>query len=164
MMEDVRYQPGEAVRWLQIGAEDRRKSAQRQGGSVWRREGERSIGKDLRQIAGVLTELGRSAMAEVAHRQATAAEYVLHEKDFEAVENGKVRSVRYDSILSIRVKGDKTSLIFEQGSLVIRPHAHVVAGRTKVPVGWRRNGMEVPYELLIDEISARCGRPVEYET
>jgi hypothetical protein len=162
-MEDVRYQPGEAVRWLQIGAADRRKQAQRQGQSVWRREGERSLGKDLKQIAGVLTELGRSALADVAHRQALAAEYVLHDKEFESVENGRVKTVRYDSILSIKVRGDKASLIFEQGSLVIHPHAYVVAGRTKVPVGWQRNGMEVPYELLIDELSARCGRPVEYE-
>jgi len=163
-MEDVRYQPGEAVRWLQIGAADKRKQAQRHGQSVWRREGERSIGKDLMQMAGVLTELGRSAMAEVAHRQALAAEYVLHDKEFEAVENGKVRTVRYDAILSIKVRGDKTSLIFELGSMTIKPHAFVVAGRTKVPVGWKRNGMEVPYELLIDELSARCGRPVEYES
>jgi len=162
-MDDVRYQPGEAVRWLQVGAEDRRRQAQRQGGSVWRREGERSIGKDIKQIAGALTELGRSALAEVAHRQATAAEYVLHDKEFESVEGGKVRTVRYDAILGIRVKGDKTSLIFEQGSMVIRPHAYVVAGRTKVPVGWRRNGLEVPYELLIDELAARSGRSIEYE-
>jgi len=39
----------------------------------------------------------------------------------------------------------------------------VVAGRTKVPVGWRRNGLEVPYELLIDELAARSGRSIEYE-
>lgn len=163
-MEDVRYQPGEAVRWLQVGAADRRRQAQRQGTSVWRREGERSFGRDLKEIAGALTELGRSAMAEIAHRQALAAEYVLHKEEFEAVESGKVRTVRYDSILGIRVKGDRASLIFEQGSLVIKPHAYVVAGRTKVPVGWRRNGLEVPYELLIDELAARCGREIVQES
>lgn len=159
-MEEVRYKPGEAIRWLQTGAHDIRKSARRQGKSVMRREGERSIGRDLREIAGALTDLGKSAMAELAHRQAEASEYVLHDDRFEVVAGGRIRTVAYREILEIRVRGDKATLAMDQGSLSIKPHAHVVSGRLKVPVGWTRNGIEVPFELLIDELSARCGLTV----
>lgn len=162
-MEEVRYKPGEAIRWLQTAAQDIRQAARRQGKSVVRREGERSLGRDLREIAGVLTDLGKSAMAELAHRQAEASEYVLHDTKFEIVAGGRIRTIPYSDVEAIKIRGDKAVLVMDQGSISIKPHAHVVAGRLKVPVGWTRNGIEVPFELLIDELSARCGKTVVRE-
>ena len=45
-------------------------------------------------------------------------------------------------------------LVLDRGTLQIKPYAYVVAGKLKVPIGWARNGIEVPYELLIEELSS----------
>ncbi|HZH98541.1 MAG TPA: hypothetical protein VEX38_06180, partial [Fimbriimonadaceae bacterium] len=148
-MDAVRYKPGEAFRWLEIGAEDIRKNAQRKGQSLVRREGERNIGRDVRQAAGALMDMGKSALADLMHKQALANEYILLDDRLEIVNSGRVRGVPYDDVQAIRQRGDRYSLILDQGSIPIKPTAHIVSGKIKVPVGWSRNGMEVPFEVLI---------------
>lgn len=160
-MEDVRYKPGEAIRWLQTGAHEIRQSAKRHGKSFTRREGARSIGRDLRDMAGALTDLGKSALAELAHRQAEANEYVLHDDQVEIVSGGRIRALLYADVKAIKLSSEKATLILDQGSVTIKPHAYIVAGPLKVPVGWTRNDIEVPYELLLDELAARCGTTIE---
>jgi hypothetical protein len=160
-VELIRYKPGEAIRWLELGAQDLRKSAQRKGKSLVRREGERSIGKDVRQVAGALMGMGKGALADILHHQAQASEYILHDSYFEIVTPNRIRSFKYDSVASIKRKGDKATVVLDQGSVTIRPHAFILSGRVKVPVGWSRNGMEVPYEVLIDELAGRCDVDIE---
>jgi hypothetical protein len=160
-METIRYRPGEAIRWLEIGAEDIRKSAKRQGQSLVRREGERSIGRDLRDAAGAIFDLGKSALADLVHRQAQAVEVVFEPESFVVGNSTSSKTVRYGDVKELKLRGDRLSLILGQGSVTIKPYAYIVSGRVKVPVGWSRNGLEVPYELLIDELSARCGLLVQ---
>jgi hypothetical protein len=162
-VEPIRYRPGEAIRWLQTGADDIRRSAGRKGKSIVRREGHRTIGKDIKQAAGALLDLGKSALADLAHSQAMASEYVLHDTSFEVVKAGSVRSYDYGSVTHIDQKADRLILALGQGSVTIKPHAYIVAGRIKVPVGWVRNGLEVPYEVLLDELAARCGVEISFE-
>src|SRR5947209_1476791 len=100
-MELIRYKPGEALRWLEMGAEGFRKGAQRKGKSVVRREGERSIGKDVRDVAGVLMGMGKGALADLLHRQAEASEYVLSETDLEIITPGRIRRIPYVQVRSI---------------------------------------------------------------
>lgn len=159
----MRYRPGEAIRWLSAGAEASRKSAQKQGKSLIKREGQRTIGKDVGQAAGALLDAGRGAIADLLHRQAEASEYLLHDEYFEVVKAGTPKRYDYADVKSIRLEGDRATLILTRGSLTISPYAHIVSGRIKAPIGWVRNGMEVPYELLVDEIAARCGIEVEEE-
>jgi len=161
-VELIRYRPGEALRWLETGAQDLKKNAQRQGKSVVRREGERNIGKDVRQFAGALVDMGKGALADLRHAQAKATEYILHENRFEVVSPNHIRSVDYSQVASIKVKGDRATVVLDQRHITIKPHAYILAGRVKVPIGWSRNGLEVPYELLLDELSARCNLDVEY--
>jgi hypothetical protein len=160
-VELIRYKPGEAIRWLQIGAEDFKKDAQRKGKSVIRREGERTIQRDVKEVAGAIWGMGKGALTDLIHRQAEATEYILHEEMFELVSPGQIRSIKYSVVKAIRVKGDKVTVILDRGSLTIKPHAYILSGRIKVPVGWSRNGMEVPFEVLIDELSGRCDVDIE---
>ncbi len=161
-MELIRYKPGEAIRWLETGAQDTMKNAKRKGRSVVRREGERTIGRDLKEVAGAMMEFGKSAMADFIHKHAEATEYVLFDDHFESRSGGRIKSTPYDDVQHIYYRqNDKVTLELEQGAVVIKPVAHLVSGRIKVPVGWQRNGIEVPYELLVDELSARCGVEVE---
>lgn len=160
-MEPIRYRPGEALRWLDVGAKDMRKSAARKGRGIVRREGHRTIGKDIKEAAGALFDMGKSALADLAHRQAMASEYILEDEVFEVSRGGSSKQYRYEEIESIERKGDRVILALDQGSLTIKPHAYIVSGRIKVPVGWVRNGLEVPYEILLDELAARCGKELK---
>lgn len=157
-MEIVRYRPPDVLRWFQIGASGRRQAAARQGRSVVRREGERTIGKDIRQVAGAILEIGKGAFADIVHRLAEGTEYNLGEESFEIVSGGRSRTLAYDEIKHISARnGDRFVLQLDQGCVTIAPAAYLVAGRAKVPLGWLRNGLEAPYTTLVDEIAARCG-------
>lgn len=161
-MDLIRYKPGEAIRWIHTGAEDMRKQAMRQGKSVIKREGDRTIGKDIKDVASALVDMGKSTWAEVLHKQAEASEYVLHADKFDVVSPGKIQSVRYDEVVDMKQKGDRVTVILKQGSITIKPHAYILVGKLKAPVGWARNGLEVAYETLLDELSARCKVNIEY--
>jgi glutamate dehydrogenase/leucine dehydrogenase len=160
-MEPIRYRPGEAIRWLEIGADDIRKSAKRQGTSLVRREGGRTIGKDLRDAAGAIFGLGKSALADLLHRQAEAAEVVLNQDSFTVNSPGGAKTVQYADVTAMKMQGDRLTVEHENGRLTIKPYAYIVSGRVKVPVGWSRNGLEVPYDVLLDELSARCKTDIE---
>ena len=102
IVELIRYKPGEAMRWLELGAQDLKKNASRQRKSVIRREGERSIGRDVRDVAGALMGMGKGAVADFLSRQAQASEYVLHEEFFEIITPGRIRSQARPSTASSR--------------------------------------------------------------
>ncbi|MBL8059730.1 MAG: hypothetical protein JNK63_03325 [Chthonomonas sp.] len=161
--EVVRYKPGEAIRWLETGSEKIRKGALQKAQSVLRREGARSIGRDVREVAGALFGAGSAAMADLAHRQASASEYVLGDAHFEIVRPTGNRRVTYAEVKKIKLEGDRAQFELIHGSVSIKPFAHLVSGRVRVPIGWTRNNVEVPYELLIEELAARCDIEVEVE-
>lgn len=158
----IRYKPGEAVRWLSMGAQELRDKAKRQGKSFVGREGERSVRKDFKDVAGALFDLGKSALADLSHRQALASEYLLHSDRFEIVASSRITSIRYEQIKALRLKHDTLKVLLENDSVSIKPHAYIVSGRIKVPVGWVRNDMEVPYETILDELSGRSGVNIEH--
>lgn len=161
----MRYRPGDALRWLQTGADNIRKAASERGRSVIRQTGtdQKGFGENLKTAAGALVDMGRSAYADVLHKQAEATEYVLLEDRLDLVKGSKIESIAWEAIKGVRMEGDRAHLILEKGRVTLKPFAHLVAGRVKVPVGWTRNGMEVPYELLIEEIAARARREIEEE-
>ncbi|MBS1716168.1 MAG: hypothetical protein JSS72_00370 [Armatimonadetes bacterium] len=160
-MESARYKPGEAVRWLQEGAEGAKKSLREKGRSITQPDIHHTFSQNVRAVAGALLDMGKGAMAEIAHRQAMAREYSLGETAMEVIQPGSAKVVPYDTIRRLEQRGDRTTVITTTSRFVIRPYAYIVAGRLKVPIGWERNGMEVPYELIIEELSARCGLDLE---
>lgn len=161
-MEPIRYTPGEAIRWLETGASDLRKDAKRKSNAVWDRTGERNFGTDIKDAAGALLDLGKSALAELAHRQALASQFLLFPDRFEVVNSAGIRHVPYSEVTSIRQKGDKVTVVLRKGSVTIKPHAYILCGKLKIPLGWARNGIEVPFETLLDEISARAGHEIDH--
>lgn len=163
-MEPVRYQPGEAIRWLQTGAAKNRKRAKDRGREIVRTVqtiDRRTIGRNVMNVAGAIVDIGKGAWADLLHSQAMASEFVLDEEFFEVVKPNRTKHVAYETVSRIEVKGDRMLIELESGSsILVKPYAYIVAGRVKVPVGWIRNGLEVPYEVLMDELSARCGLDV----
>jgi hypothetical protein len=157
-MEVVRYRPGEAIRWLATGAENLRKEAVLRGRTAVKQPtgDARQVKDNLKSAAGALIDLGRSAYTDLLHNQAEASEYVLLDNHLDVVRGGTIRSVPYSDIKKIEYRSERATIVLEKGSLIIKPVAHIVAGRARVAVGWTRNDMEVPYELLIEELAARC--------
>jgi len=156
VMEPIRYKPGEAIRWLETGAEANRKSARQRSRDVFTPGV--PPGAKFGQGVAALIDLGKGAWADVLHSQAEASEYVLQDDRLDVVSGTAIKTVPSDEIKSIAFKNERAIITLFRGSvLTIRPYAHITAGRIRVPVGWLRNGMEVPYDLLIEELSARCG-------
>lgn len=115
-----------------------------------------SISESVKNAAGAMFNLGKSAYAELAHMRANASEYVLLEEHMDVVTGTSIKSIPYQSIKKIVLsKGDKATVVLEKGNITIKPFAHIVAGPLKVPVGWQRNGLEAPYYLILEELAAR---------
>lgn len=161
-MEIVRYRPGEALRWLKVGAERTREEAAKKGRSVFRQTGmdQRGIAENLRTAAGAAVEFGRSKYADVMHDRAETIEYVLQADRLDVVQGSTVKTIPYAEIAGVATDDEGGLLVLEKGTIAIRPPAYLVAGRAKVPVGWVRNGVEVPFDLLLEEIAARAGKEV----
>jgi hypothetical protein len=158
-MEAVRYRPGEALRWLETGAEAQRKSARDKGRSVLNGTGElsgKAIKDSVSSAAGALVDLGKGAYADLVKRQADAYEIILSENEFSVSRPTGPRIYRYADVTKITQEKDRITVTMGQTNLTIRPYAYITAGRVKVPIGWDRNGMEVPFELLVEELAARC--------
>jgi hypothetical protein len=162
-MELVRYRPGEAIRWLQTGAENMRKSANERGKGLVRQSGadQKGLGENVKTAAGALFDYGKSAYTDVMRKQAEAVEYVLQDDHFDVVRGSSINSVLYERVKHVKLSGDRVRLYLDKGTLTIKPVAHIVAGRVKVPVGWVRNGIEVSFDLLAEELAARCGVDLE---
>ena len=111
--------------------------------------------------AGALKDLGKSAWADLRASELEGTEYVLLDDHFDIIRGTSIKSIPYKTIKEIEVRGDRSTLVLEKGTVQIKPHAYLVAGSIKVPVGWARNDMEVPYELLIEELAARSGVNIE---
>jgi len=160
-MEIVRYKPGEAVRWLDAGAKDMLVRAKQKGGSALAGGISRQVPKDIASVATAVFDAGKSALAELMHRQAEATEYVLDERGLEVVRLGSLKFLSYSSVRSISQKGDEYMIKSDTGTVRIKPHAYIVSGRIRVPIGWDRNGIEVAYGVLADELAARCKVNIE---
>jgi len=163
-MEPIRYKTGEAIRWLKTGAEAIRKDAKEKGRQVV----QPGTPKDFRDAsarvasaAGAVIDFSKSAWADLKASELENTEYVLTDDGFDIVKGSSIKSIPYNRVEKIQRRADRSTITLDRGSVVIKPHAYIVAGGLKVPVGWTRNGMEVPFELLLDELSARCGVNIE---
>jgi hypothetical protein len=154
-MSVVRYKPAEVLHWFDLGSREAMARAKRRGKGALR---ECDLGKGLKEAAGAAFEFGKGALTDAVHRSVEMTEYILADDGFEVVGLGGRRRIPYSDVRDVRLLGtERAEIVHTGGSFVIKPVAHLVAGRLKVPVGWLRNGMEVPYAMLIEELAARSG-------
>jgi hypothetical protein len=155
----VRYRPGEALRWLEGVSEGSLDRAREKAGHISERQG--SIGTKIKDAAGVLIDLSRSAYAELTKRRADASEFAFLDSEFVITRPGAKQTLPYSSVKKFTKDKDKVVITLSHGSITVRPYAYIVAGKVRVPVGWDRNGSEVPYEVLFEEWAARCQLPLD---
>jgi hypothetical protein len=156
------YRPADIVGL--IGADSRavKDSATRHGAQFLGEEGD--LGERLRAAAGAIKDLGRGALRDFLQRRSDALSFTLADDYFETSGLTKRRKIYYREVATILARPhDRYKVYFNGGSFSIRPVAHLVAGRVKVPIGWKRNEMEVTFETLPLELAARCGIEIEEE-
>lgn len=155
-MAPVTYRSPSLLHWFGTESRAATADARKRGKSLLSERG-RSLAGQIKEAATAAISLGRGAAGELALRQASEEAYVLEAEGFEQMGLGGRARVHYDSVKEIVELGsDRFEITHSAGRLVVRPVAHLVRGRHRVPVGWLRNGVEVPYRTLVDELAARC--------
>lgn len=161
-MHTVTYRPPDVLHWFSTGSQEAIDSAKRQSRDFTKKAGESTVKENILKVAGVAAEFGRGAAADLVHRQAAETVFKLFDDEIDV--RGPVGSytVKYDTINEIRAHPkDKFTIEHDAGTLTVRPVAHLVHGKVRVPLGWVRNSIEVPYTMLLEELSARCGVEIE---
>jgi hypothetical protein len=151
-MAPVRYRPADILRWLEMGSETLRKApipTPKAGGD---------IGRTIFEVVGTLLREGKGTVATIAGKGLEKVEYRLFE---DRLETG-ARTISYADISRVRAtKSAGYTLEFDGGSLSIKPYAWLEVAGHRVPIGWQRDGMEVPFELLAEEVAARAKVSIE---
>jgi hypothetical protein len=155
-MGAITYKPADVLHWLDEGSRASRAAGKKMAKESARTAADINIGDTLRKAAEAAKNFGKSAMAEIALRQRDDTTYVLDDDALEAHGATGIKRVLFSTVRGIREdKEDKYVIEHDSGSITIKPLAHLVAGSIKVPIGWKRSGIEVPYAMLIEEIAAR---------
>ena len=148
-MQPIIYRPAEISNWLEMGAQTVRKASSF--------ESPEDIKSALSGAVGALLGQGKGVMAELSRMKLSSLEYRLLDDRIERPQGAMPRSVMFEDIKRIdALKGCEYKIVcVRESSFVIKPYAWLSVGGVHVPMGWLREGLEVPYELLIEEISAR---------
>jgi hypothetical protein len=150
--ETVVYRPLDIQAWLKLGSQSLKQAPL---------QAEGDLRKAVTGVVGKAFDIGKSALAGVGGLAIDRIEYRLFEDRVEVVGIGPTKSVPYAQIR--RVEGHGRGYRVDAGSLSfsIMPYAYLLVSNVKVPLGWRRNRMEVAFNLLADEIAARAKAPLE---
>ena len=147
MAETVVYKPIDIQVWLKLGSQSL-KQAPVQRSSDLRKVVTGAVGKAF--------DFGKSALADVGGMAIDRIEYRLHDDRIEIVGVGVTKNVPYENIRRIEVHGKGFRVEAGSLSFAIKPYAHLLVSGVKVPLGWKRNKLDVGFHLLADEIAARA--------
>ena len=152
MAEIVVYRPLDIQTWLKLGSESLKQTP-------FQSEGD--LRKAVTGVVGKAFDFGKSALAGVGGLAIDRIEYRLHPDRIEIAGIGATKSVPYSQIKKVEAHGRGYRIEAGTQSFSIMPYAHLLVSNIKVPLGWRRNRMEVAFNLLADEIAARAKAPLE---
>jgi hypothetical protein len=151
-------QPAEVMHWFDTESKRTNAMAKAQTRDIARAANEEGLIPGLKQAATAAISMTKGAYGSVVQKQAEETRVDFFDAGFEFVDLTKRIKVDYSQVRQIVAKaGDRYQVLYNGGSLMVKPVAHLVAGKYRVPVGWRRNGIEVPFLTLIEELSGRCG-------
>lgn len=152
----VTYSPPEALKWIQFKSDVAREGAIRRlarSGKTVRHDWKSSI----TDVAGAVGAYASTAASSMTHTAKNLARYEMDETTLLYRSMGKTTKISFEEIQEIILCGDEATVIHSKGRLKIRPVGYVSSGIVKAPLGWKRNGTEVPFITLIEEIAGRAG-------
>ena len=154
-MPIVTYRPAEVLHWFGVGSNEAKSRAKQKGQAAFHRN---DLVKSIKDVAGAASEFGKGTLTDLMQRKAEDTAFQMSDDALEVLTTATRKRIMYSEVTELHAKqNDRFELVHKGGTLTIKPIAHLLAGRLRVPVGWLRNGMEVPYALLIEELAARCG-------
>lgn len=110
--------------------------------------------KGIFEAVSKVVREGKSAIASLASKQLESLEYVLTEDRLLV----GTKEIPFAAIRSVEMSGGSEFVVRAASkSVSITPYAWLEVAGHRVPLGWLRDGMEVPFELLAEEIAARAG-------
>ena len=161
-MPTVTYRPPDVLHWFGTGSHEALASAKKKARALAKPAPEATVKETILKAASLAMDFGRGAGADMVNRNAAETVYKLSDDRFSVRGPLSQQSIEYTAITAIRAEGkDRFSVDYDGGTLTVRPIAHLVSGRVRVPVGWMRNDIEVPYTMLLEELSAHCGLEIE---
>lgn len=163
-MPVVTYAPADIIHWFNTSAKATNAQALEKGQAISKVAAEEGFFPSIKQAASAAVSFSKGAIGTFVQKSAEETKYELHDTGLESIDIARKIKLDYTEIRQIISKqNDRYQILFNGGSLTIKPVAHLVSGRHRVPIGWLRNGSEVPYVMLIEEISARCGIEIQAE-
>lgn len=150
--ETVVYRPVEIQGWLKLGSESLKKAPFQPGGD---------LRKTVASAVGKAFDFGKGTIADVGGLAIDRMEYRLHDDRIDIVGVGPTRSVPFAAIRGVEVHGRGFRVEAGSQSFTIKPYAHLLVSNVKVPLGWRRNKMDVGFHLLAEEIAGRAKVRIE---
>lgn len=159
----IRYRPADAIRWLESAPGTQMKKAGRYSKTAFSNLGSMSgeTGPKARLVsaAKALAAVVKSAAAEISKSKAEAQEFAISESSLFISEGGSLKEIPFAAITGLDVDGFTAVFHHAGGSFSIKPYGLILVGSAKAPIGWDRDGQDVPFDFLIEEIAARCGLP-----
>lgn len=158
---NVVYQAPEIIQWLELEAKRASTSGKEKSIAASSKD---DLVETVKQYASAALSYGKGAVAGLVQKQAEEVRYELFETGFEFIDIARRIKIDYSEVRKITSKSnDRVQVLYSGGSITIKPVAHLVSGKYKVPIGWKRNNVEVPYVMLVEELAARCGLEIEAE-
>lgn len=159
LMESARYRAPEAMRWFDTGTPRRMRSTSTD--LVPLDDKPIDVRREVATRIATAATKTREIVTDLARQRAEALEYALLDDRFEVRSATRLKAYRYQDIRRIVLRGDRATVEIGEQKVTIKPLAYLLMGRLRVPIGWNRNGLDVPYEVLLDELAARSGVEIE---
>ena len=161
-MDSVTYRSPDLLHWFGAGSDAAVESAKRRTKAAAEGASKSDIKKSLVNVAGAALDIGRMAAVDIVKRQIEDTVYRFDDDVFEVQLAIGTKRIRYEDVASIVAKtNDRYVVTYAGGSITVKPVAHLVSGRVRVPIGWIRNGLDVSYATLAVELAARCDLDIE---
>ena len=154
MAEVVIYKPADILRWLKLGSEGLRKDSKLP--VIAGEHNAQTIKKAVGSIVGKALDFGKGAVAAAGGWAIDKLEYRMDASRIEIAGTGLPKAVQYADVQAVRAVKRSFQVDAGSASFTIKPYAWLVVSGIKVPLGWERNGMEVPFRLLAEELAARA--------
>jgi hypothetical protein len=151
-MHVVRYRPADAIRWIEVAIQSPASTIESTAGAP------ETLREAVLTAFGRWLDLGKETTAELLVRSIRATEYRLHETFLEVQGLTGAKRYPYADLHSVEFKkGDRFLFRGENAKLTVRPYAYFAISGLRIPLGWERDGLPVPYRLLAEEIALRSG-------
>lgn len=144
----ARYIPFDIQNWVELGTgtlQHGRPPVKVPGGE---------IGKSVGELISRAVRTSQGAVANLKVKRIDQIEYRLSDDFFEIEGGARIDYADIKRIEHSKKSGFRIYSSFKE--IEINPYAWLKVGSVEVPLGWLRDGLEVPFELLVQEIGIRA--------